>query len=412
MKETTNMQRILSLVVAAAAVSGCGNGNSIAPAPGDVRGCWGVGCAMVTTSHYNPDFSGVGTLDAVEMSTQKIVPALDTTLDPDVTMYTNADGTKLYVLNRTVGSLRRYDFAQLQVETEIATGSAEAPNTTSAPFDFLRDPASTKIYVTLAGNDAAHALGVLDESMPNAGVTHFVNVPADAADSDGMPELANLYACKGSIYALSESYTYQGATVTYAGGRIAVIDEATDTLTGFISLTGKNPSAIVAEGDDCSKVLVATSSDLTTVPDGSSGIERVDLAAQKSSGFVTTDTALGGRPFSITRVSSKLWYVGMYFDPQPNAMGQVQLSSAKVVAWDPSTGAVGSDVTGKAGFINFVQIGNDQRVYLGVGVFAGAADATKLAQGLYVGAADGTLATAGAPIDLGDTPSAIAFQSP
>jgi len=111
-------------------------------------------------------------------------------------------------------------------------------------------------------------------------------------------------------------------------------------------------------------------------------------------------------------VSSKLWYVGMYFDPQPNAMGQVQLSSAKVVAWDPSTGAVGSDVTGKAGFINFVQIGNDQRVYLGVGVFAGAADATKLAQGLYVGAADGTLATAGAPIDLGDTPSAIAFQSP
>ena len=57
--------------------------------------------------------------------------------------------------------------------------------------------------------------------------------------------------------------------MTYAGGRIAVIDEATDTLTGFISLTGKNPSAIVAEGDDCSKVLVATSSDLTTVPDGS-----------------------------------------------------------------------------------------------------------------------------------------------
>jgi len=406
------MQKILSLLVAAAAVAGCSNGNHIAPAPGDVRGCWGTGCAMVTTSHYNPDYSGVGTLNAVDKAQSKVVPALDTTLDPDVTMSTNADGTKLYVLNRTVGSLRRYDFAQLAVETEIATGSAEAPNTTSAPSDFLRDPASTKIYVTLAGNDAAHALGVLDESTPDAGVTHFVNVPAADGDSDGMPELSGLYTCKGTLYALSESYTYEGVSVTYAAGRIAVIDQASDTLTGFIPLTGKNPGAIVAEGDDCSKVLVATSSDLSTVPDGTSGIERVDLTARKSSGFITPDTTLGGRPFSLTRASSSLWYVGMYFDPQPNTMGQVQLSSAKVVTWNPSTGTVGSDATGKAGFINFVQLGNDQQLYVGVGVFSGITDSTKLAQGLYVGRADGSLITSGAPLDLGDTPSAIAFQAP
>ena len=43
MRETTNMQKILSLLVAAAAVAGCSNGNHIAPAPGDVRGCWGTG---------------------------------------------------------------------------------------------------------------------------------------------------------------------------------------------------------------------------------------------------------------------------------------------------------------------------------------------------------------------------------
>ncbi len=406
------MKRITLFLVAAAAIAGCYNGNKIKPAPADVRGCWGTGCAMVTTSHYNPDFSGVGTLNAVDQSQSKILTGLDTSLDPDVTMYTNSDGTKLYILNRTVGSLRRYDFASLMVEEEIATGSTDAPNTTSAPFDFLRDPTagSTKIYVTLAGNDAAHAIGILDESQPNAGVTKFVNVPADAADSDGMPELANLYACNGSIYALSESYTYMGSSVVYAEGRIAVIDEATDTLTGFITLTGKNPGAIVAEGSDCEKVLVVTSSDLTTVPDGTSGIERVDLTAKTTSGFVTPDTALGGRPFSLTKVSSKLWYVGMYFDPQPDAMGTVQLSSAKVASWDPSTGTVGSDTTGKAGFINFVQLGNDNQLYVGVGVFAGESDSTKLAQGLYIGKADGSMITAAA-IDLGDTPSAIAFQS-
>jgi hypothetical protein len=409
MRETTTMQRIVPLLAAAAAVAGCGNGNTIAPAPGDVRGCWGVGCAMVTTSHYNPDFSGVGTLDAVEASPHKLVPALDTTLDPDVAMYTNADGTKLYILNRTVGSLRRYDFAQLNVETEIATGSAEAPNTTSAPVDFLRDPASTKIYVTLAGNDAAHALGVLDESMPDGGVTAFVNVPADAADSDGNPELSSLYACNGSIYALSQSYTYMGADVSYAEGRIAIVDVKTNTFSGFITLAGKNPGAIVAEGDDCSKVLVATSADLTTPPDGTAGIERVDLTAKTTSGFITLDTALGGRPFSLTKVSSKLWYVGMYFDPQPDATGKLVLGSAKVVAYDPSTSSVGGDATGKAGFINFVQLGNDQELYVGVGAFAGTSDSTKLAQGLYIGKADGSMILT-APIDLGDTPSAIAFQ--
>jgi hypothetical protein len=39
------------------------------------------------------------------------------------------------------------------------------------------------------------------------------------------------------------------------------------------------------------------------------------------------------------------------------------------------------------------------------------AEPGKSAQGLYVGPADGTMLPA-APIDLGDTPSAIAFQQP
>jgi hypothetical protein len=399
------MLRTTTLLVAGLALLGCDDGK---PEPANVRGCWGTGCAIITTSHYNQDFSGVGTLNAVQMSQQKVVTGIDPSLDPDTAVHV-AGENNLYILNRTSGALRRYDFATLTVQQEIATGNAEAPNVTSAPIDFLRDDASTKIWVTLAGNDADHAVGVLDDSMPNVGVTKFVSVPADPSDSDGNPELSTLYSCKGTLYALAQGYTFAGSSVTYSPGRIAVIDEKTDTLQGFIALAGKNPGAIVAEGDDCTKVLVATSSDLSSVPDGTGGIERVDLAARTSSGFVSVDTDLGGRPFSLTRVSSSFWLVGMYFDPQPNAMGQIQLASAKVVAWNPSTHTVGGDVTGKAGFINFVDIGTDHQLYIGVGVFAGAADPTKLAQGLYVGKADGSLLS-GAPIDLGDTPSAIAFQ--
>ena len=393
--------------LAFALAAGCNNAK---PAPADVRGCWGTGCAIVTTSHYNPDFSGVGTINAVQVSQSKIVRDIDSSLDPDVAISISAED-KLYVLNRAVGSLRRYDFAKLDVEEEIATGTAEAPNTTSAPSDFLRDPASTKIYVSLTGNDAAHALGVLDETMTNAGVIKYVSVPAAEDDDDGNPELGALYACNGTLYALSESYTFAGAGITYAAGRIAVIDEKTDTFSGFIELAGKNPGAIVAAGDDCSKVLVTTSSDLSTVPDGTAGIERVDLTARTTSGFITRDTNLAGRPFSLTKVSSTLAYIAEYFDPQPNSMGQIQLASSKVVAWNPTTGALIGDASGKAGFVNFVQLGTDGQLYLGIGVFNGAGNPTKLAQGLYVGKADGSLISS-APIDLGDTPSAIAFQTP
>ncbi|HEX7703556.1 MAG TPA: hypothetical protein VF403_22605 [Kofleriaceae bacterium] len=399
------MSRFASFTVAAAlALTGCDNAK---PVPPDVRGCWGSSCAIVTTSHYNADFSGVGTINAVQMSQSKIVKNIDSSLDPDVALDISSD--KLYVLNRTIGSLRRYDLAKIAIEEEIATGSSAAPNTVSSPFGFWRSDTSSKIYVTLAGNDAAHALGIVDDFMPDAGVTRFIEVPAAASDSDGKPELSSLYSCKGTLYALSQSYTFMGAEISYAEGRIAVIDLKSDTFSGFITLAGKNPASIVQEGDDCTKVLVATSSDLTAPPDGTGGIERVDLAARVTHGFITRDTDLQGRPFSINTVSSQLAYVGMYFDPQPDATGKIVLGSAKVIAWNPSTVTAIGDATGKAGFINFIEVGSDSQLYVGVGSFAGAADASKLAQGLYVGKADGTM-LGSTPIDLGDTPSAIAFQ--
>jgi hypothetical protein len=404
-EEKTTMLRNTSFLVAALTLAGCGGA---APPPPEVKGCWGTGCAIVTTSHYNPDYSGVGTINAVQMSQSKIVRGLDSSLDPDVAV--DIGGDKLYVLNRTIGSLRTYDLATIQIQEEIATGSGDAPNTLSSPFAFWRSDTSSKIYVTLAGNDGAHALGILDEATPNAGVVKFVNVPADAADSDGKPELSSLYSCNGMLYALSQSYTFMGAGISYAAGRIAVIDLKSDSFVGFITLAGKNPAAIAPEGSDCSKVLVATSSDLTGPPDGTGGVERVDLTARVTAGFIARDTDLAGRPFSLTPVTSKLWYVGMYFDPQPDATGKIVLGSAKVSAWNPAAPSTTlGDATGKAGFINFVELGTDNQLYVGVGVFAGTSDSQKLAQGLYIGKADGSLLST-TPLDLGDTPSAIAFQ--
>jgi hypothetical protein len=313
------------------------------------------------------------------------------------------------VLDRTSGSLRRYDLAKLAVELEIPTGTSDAPNTLSMPYTFWRAPAG-KIYVSLAGNDAAHAIGILDEAQPNAGVVQFIEVPTAATDPDGHPEPAELHACGNFLYALVQDYTIAGTDYQLNGaGRIAVIDLTQNKTVGFITLAGKNPAAIVPEGSDCNHVFVATSSDLTSKPDGTAGIERVDLAARTSSGFLAKDTDLAGRPYSLAIVSDKLGFVGMYFDPQMDATGKIVLGSAKVSAWNPSSGAVLNDVTGKAGFINFSKIGPDGQLYVGIGAFGGMADPGKLAQGLYIGKADGSLLPT-SPLDLGDTPSAIAFQ--
>lgn len=389
-------------LVATLAVAGCGGSGT----PPNVRGCWGDGCAMVTTSHYNPDYTGVGTLNAVQMAQHKIVRGLDASLDPD-TQLDIADG-KLYVLNRTTGALRRYDLATLTIEEEIATGTAEAPNTVSSPFGFVRGEGG-KIYVSLAGNDSAHAVGVLDEARPDAGVVQYIAVPAAADDPDGKPEVSTLYLCDGLLYAAVQDYTYMGSQVTYSAGRLAVIDPAQGQTVGFIALAGKNPGDIVAAGHDCKQALVATSSDLTSEPDGTAGVERVDLGQRASLGFVTADTGFAGRPYLLAAASPTLVFVAMYSDPKLSANGKVELSAAKVTAWNPSTGAVLGDVSGKTGYINFARVSPDGLLFVGAGDFDDTPDPARWQKGLYWGKADGTMLPA-TPIDLGDTPSAIAFQ--
>jgi hypothetical protein len=86
------------------------------------------------------------------------------------------------------------------------------------------------------------------------------------------------------------------------------------------------------------------------------------------------------------------------------------LGSSKLAAWNPATPKTPlGDATGKAGFISFAELGPDNQIYVGVGQFGGTSDSPKLPVGLYVGKADGSMLPP-MPLDLGDTPSAIAFQ--
>jgi hypothetical protein len=299
------------------------------------------------------------------------------------------------------------------VKSEIPTGATSAPNGTSFPREAWVQPGSNQIFVSLSGNDGAHAIGVLDRTQPNLGVVKFIAVPVAAGDSDGKPEAQSFYACKGKLYVTLLDYTLNGSVVTYKPGRIGIIDPQAATFEGTILLNGQNPGAIVAADPDataCETVLVADGGQLMTVPDGTAGIELVNLSSKASAGIKLGDQMLSGRPNLVSLAGKSLAFAAIYFDPQPNPMGMIFLSSAKVVAFDPKTFQLKGDVTGKAGNINFASVSPDgQSLFVGAGLFAGTMATDKLKAGLYVGPADGTMLPM-TPIDLMQTPAAIAFQ--
>jgi hypothetical protein len=360
--------------------------------------------AVVTTSG---GFGAGGAVNTIKLSDKAVMKGLDTTIDQDnqVRIF---DG-KAYILNRGPGTLRIYDIKTWTQPTEIPTGDASADHATSIPEDVL--VIDGKTYVTMAGNDAAHALGVMGTS----GVEKWITLPTTAADSDGKPEAFMMYGCGHQAYVLMGDYDETTFAPT-GKSRIAVVDVATDSLNGFITLSAESPAAIAAASDDCHDVLVAQSGPYGILPDGTGGIEHFDLAGKKSLGMVLSDTQLMGRPNSITLASTTCAYASIYFDPEPDpTTGNPVLSSSKVVAFDPTTGKLGADITGKAVYIPFVAVTPDGELLVAEDAYPGSLNDGKLPSGVYFGKADckpipSAAIDSPAPIDLGQNPYAIAFQ--
>jgi hypothetical protein len=359
--------------------------------------------AIVTTSG---GFGAGGALNLVQLSDDSVTKAIDTSLDQDnfVRVW---DGVA-YVGNRTPGSLFVYrDTATWKSPVEIPTGDGAVAHATTDPQDLWAEPGTTRLFVSLLLEPSANAVGVLDTAQPQAGVTQWIAVPTAAADSDGKPEVAGLYACDGLLYAVCGDYDETTFAAT-GPGRIAIIDPKAAATVGFIQLTGSFPSTIAPANGDCHSVLVAESGPLNLEADGGSGVERVDLGQRKSLGWAIRDTELGGRPSSLTIAKSSLAFSTVYFNLQQQAMGGPVLSSAKVVAFDPTTGKHVADATDAAVYIPFAQVTPDGRLFVGVDAYAGSA-ANPLTTGLYVGPADGSKLPA-TPIDLGQAPYSIAFK--
>src|SRR5579883_1571671 len=144
-------------------VAACSNSAPVNGGGPNPNLCFGSNCVVVATSHYNPDFSGTGTLNTVKLPEHAVTRNLDATLDPDTVMKV-ANG-RLYVLDMDTGALRVYDEATMHALVEIPTGDGAAPNGGSFPHDFYVN--GNQVYVAFAGNKAQNAIGVIDTTHPS-----------------------------------------------------------------------------------------------------------------------------------------------------------------------------------------------------------------------------------------------------
>ena len=211
------------------------------------------------------------------------------------------------------------------------------------------------------------------------------------ADRDGVPDMDQMAVVGDRLYVSLQRLDINSVLRLPAeNGALAVVDLNTDQLIGGIELTGANPFAAtkgltVRDG----QIWVAEAGEFN-VFDG--GLERVDLATGTPSGFVASETDLGGDITDFAIVSDHRAYAIISKPGFVNAL----------VSFDPSSGQLLGTHHSTSGYNLFdLELNDRGELYL--------ADRTRRAPGLRLfRAADGVPLTDGV-LDLGLPPFEILF---
>src|SRR4029077_4295592 len=163
-------------------------------------------------------------------------------------------GGMVFVVNRFLGdNIQRLDPAQaLRTRFQCSTGNG------SNPHDLVV-VAPDKAYVTRYDRPE---LCVVDPSVSDC--DHFRTGVIDLsafADGDGLPEMDQMAVVEGRLFVTVERLDRRRGSAPTAPTRLCVIDAATDTVGGDITLHGANAfgdsSSIVREPDS-GKLVVAS----------------------------------------------------------------------------------------------------------------------------------------------------------
>lgn len=289
----------------------------------------------------------------------------------------------VYIINRFGGdSVQVLDPAtQFSTTVQCSTGSR------SNPHDIAFVDAN-KAYVTLS--DRTDLL-IIDPS-PAADCSDFVRGSIDLAgfaDADGFPEMDQMAIVGDRLYVSLQHLDRNNSFVPAGRGSIVVINLATDTVVGEITLTGENPFGATKGLTAVGEALLIPEAGRFGANDG--GIERVDLASMEAEGFFITEAQLGGDVADLVMVSNSSAYAVVSHADFTNSL----------VAFDPITGTVTNRFLEGNGYLADAELNDRGELFV--------ADRTATRPGIRILRASNGSELTEAPLDTGLPPFEIVF---
>ena len=251
----------------------------------------------------------------------------------------------VYVVNRLGGdNVQAIDPAQ-----GYATRWQCSVENGSNPHD-IAFAAPDKAYVT---RYERAALLIVDPTT-GADCAGFVRGTIDLsslADGDGLPEMDQAVVVGGRLFVTLQRLDRRNFFRPTDHSLIVVIDVATDTVVGSITLTGTNPfaeSAGLTPDPATGTLLVTEVGEFGRVDDG--GVERIDLATLTPQGFFVSESDLGGNITDVVIVDAHHAY----------AIVLDATARSRVVRFDPTTRQLVATLVSADDFLVDIDLGPDR----------------------------------------------------
>jgi hypothetical protein len=278
---------------------------------------------------------GTGSFATINLDTRIAIPnMLLVGNDPQVRFFHNF----AYVVNRAPQNTIQVLNAQnnFTLARQFTTGNG------SNPHDIALVSAE-KAYVT------RYDLRTLLVVNPSAGQSLNEIDLSRFADADGIPEMDQMLIVGNRLFISAQRLNPNNLPTGMS--LLIIIDTITDQVLGSIELTGTNPVTQLLFDQPNNRMLVGEAGDPFLL-DG--GIDAIDLATNRASGFVVNEAALGGEISAMVLLSDTKGYA------------VVQDNVSQLVSFNPRTGTrLGVLLTTPGLFLSALAINDRDELFVG-----------------------------------------------
>ena len=228
-----------------------------------------------------------------------------------------------------------------------------SPNDFSKPIiQFSTGNGTNPHDIVLVNNDKAYVTlfekGYLLVVNPNTGAELKRIDISFYADKDGIPEADQMVIVHNTVYVTLQKLDRYNQYQPAENGAILMIDTINDSIIGSIALSGQNPYDM-AYSELMDKLIISETGSFYDLTDG--GIETIDLDTNQPSGFILTESNLGG---NITEFAMKSLSVQGYIIVTDAAY------NTSIVSFDLAEAKKLNDIYGTSGFyISGIAIAED-----------------------------------------------------